>query len=337
MTGRPVGCTQPIQYENSTNRNRAIDSPTRKARARAILESRPSLPGDFLSMNTPALAKAAMMPTRAKAISSFMSSLSHPVKGGAATGLILLLAALLTAAITASLGFWQLDRAQQKDAIAASIQAKAVMPPLDAAGLSGPEHIHRLAQITGRWKPETLIYLENRPMNGQAGFVVLTAMELPDGRELLVQRGWQPRDLRDRTLTQPVPTPAEPLVRVHARVAPPPSRLLDFEGGSQGRVRQNVDLNAYAQEFGLKRLLPVSLQQLEPALLCGEDPCSELLQDGLKRDWTVVGSSADKNRGYAVQWFALAGLAVGLYAWFQWLRPWRMRRRQAPPSEPGTP
>ncbi len=340
LTGKPEGCTQPIQYENKTSRNRAIDNPTRTARARAIFEPRPSPSRDFFSMNTPALAKAAMMPTRAKAISSFMSSLSHPVKGGAATGLILLLATALTAGITASLGFWQLDRARQKDAIAASIEAKAVMPPLDTAALGGPEHIHRLAQVVGRWRPDTLVYLENRPMNGQAGFVVLTALELPDGRLVLVQRGWQPRNLRDRTLVQPVPTPPTHAVRVHARVAPPPSRLLDFEGGSQGQVRQNIELKTYAEEFGLKGLLPISLQQLEPALGCTDLPCSELLQDGLRRDWTVVGSSADKNRGYAVQWFALAALALGLYVWFQWWRPWRMRHRTAstaPPADAHSP
>ncbi len=284
-------------------------------------------------MNTPALAKAAMMPTRAKAISSFMSSLSHPVKGVALTRLLVLLATAAGSVITGSLGLWQLDRARQKDAIAASIEARAVMPPLSAPELDGLHQQHRLAQVKGRWRPETTIYLENRPMNGQAGFVVLTALELPDGRSVVVQRGWQPRDLRDRTLTQAVPTPIDTTVRVHARVAPPPSRLLDFEGGSRGTVRQNVDLSDYAREFGL-RLLSVSLLQLEPARACaapepGAPDCLTVLEDGLRRDWVVTGSSADKNRGYAVQWFSLSALIVGLYLWFQWIGPWRRRRNRS--------
>ena len=78
----------------------------------------------------------------------------------------------------------------------------------------------------------------------------------------------------------------------------------------------------------LPALLPISLQQLEPAQVCTSAACSEVLNDGLKRDWTVVGSSADKNRGYAVQWFSLSALVVGLFIWFQWLRPWRQRRAQ---------
>lgn len=338
-----MGCTQPIQYENSTKRNSAIDKPTRKASARAILLSRPSPPRDFFSMNTPALAKAAMMPTRAKAISSFMSPLSHPVKGAAFTRLIVLLAAVAASAGTASLGFWQLDRARQKDSLQAAIQARSMQPALRAHELKDAQHHHRVALVEGRWKPQTLVFLENRPMNGQAGFIVLTALELPDGRAVLVQRGWQPRDLRDRTLTQPVPTPADTPVRLRARVAPPPSRLMDFQGAAQGTVRQNVDLTAYGQEFGLT-LLPISLVQLEPALACNgaadsqapiDSPCTDLVQDGLKRDWTVVGSSADKNRGYALQWFGLSALVAGLYVWFQWWLPWRQRRRARPGAETG--
>jgi surfeit locus 1 family protein len=274
-----------------------------------------------------------------------MSSLSHPVKGGAFTRLLVLLAAVGASGVTASLGLWQLDRARQKDQLQAAIQARSVMPPLKNAELQGTDQHHRVAQLVGQWKPETLVHLENRPMNGQAGFVVLTALDLGDGRAVLVQRGWQPRDLRDRTLTQPVPTPPQQTVRLYARVAPPPSRLMDFEGAAQGTVRQNVDLKAYAQEFDLQ-LLPVSLVQLEPALQCegasnpaahsGSTPvCERILEDGLKRDWVVVGSSADKNRGYALQWFGLSALVAGLYIWFQWLVPWRKRKATSSGDGPG--
>lgn len=246
--------------------------------------------------------------------------------------MVLALAAAAAVALTASLGQWQLKRAAQKDALQASVQAKALMPPLQAAQLQGQADIHRLADVTGRWKPETTVFLENRPMSGRAGFIVLTALDLGDGRSVMVQRGWQPRDIRDRTITQPVPTDGDRLVRVHARAAPPPTRLMDFEGGVQGRVRQNVDVPSYAAEFGLPGLLPISLQQLKPAMACASGDCSEHLEDGLLREWALVGSSADKNRGYAVQWFSLSVLVAGLYLWFQWWRPWWLRRRAASPG-----
>jgi surfeit locus 1 family protein len=268
-----------------------------------------------------------------------MSLLSHPVQGGAAARLkramrrlLLPVAAASTAALTAALGLWQLDRAAQKDALHASIEARAQEPALAARQLQGLDQVHRLVQLQGQWLPHSTVFLENRPMGGRAGFFVLTALQLPDGRTVLVQRGWQPRDLRDRTLTQAVPTPADVPVQLHARVAPPPSRLMDFEGGQLGLLRQNIELEGYAAEFRLPALLPISLQQLEPAQMCAYASCTEVLDDGLKRDWTVVGSSADRNRGYAVQWFSLSALVAGLFIWFQWLRPWR--RRPAQPHHP---
>ena len=70
-------------------------------------------------MNTPALAKAAMMPNRAKAISSFMSSLSHPVQSSAAARIkrvamrvLLPLAAIGMAALQWALWRWAGRRAR---------------------------------------------------------------------------------------------------------------------------------------------------------------------------------------------------------------------------------
>lgn len=238
---------------------------------------------------------------------------------------VLPLAALACAVVTGLLGAWQLERARQKEDLEASVRSKALLPPLPAGDLSDERQVHRVALVQGRWKPDTLVFLENRTMAGRAGFIVLTALELQDGPSVLVQRGWQPRDIRDRTLTQAVPTPVDREVQLRARVAPAPSRLMDFEGGAPGTIRQNVDLQLYAAEFGLPALLPVSLQQLEAARICNGLQCEEQVDDGLLREWAVVGSSAARNRGYAVQWFSLSALVVGLFVWFQWLRPWSRR------------
>jgi surfeit locus 1 family protein len=43
--------------------------------------------------------------------------------------------------------------------------------------------------------------------------------------------------------------------------------------------------------------------------------------EGLLRNWFEPASGADKNYGYAFQWFAMSAVLVGLYLWFQWLKP----------------
>ena len=48
--------------------------------------------------------------------------------------------------------------------------------------------------------------------------------------------------------------------------------------------------------------------------------------DGLLRHWPAPDLGLHKHYGYAFQWFALCALIVGLYVWFQIVRP-RLARR----------
>ena len=60
--------------------------------------------------------------------------------------------------------------------------------------------------LDGRWLAAHTVYLDNRQMNGRPGFFVVTPLRLDDGRAVLVQRGWLPRDCSDRTASLPPPT-----------------------------------------------------------------------------------------------------------------------------------
>ena len=66
-------------------------------------------------------------------------------------------------------------------------------------------------------------------------------------------------------------------------------------------------MREFSREIGAS-LLDVSVLQLAPA------------EPGLQRDWLRVNTGIDKHYGYAFQWFALCGLLVILYGWFQIVR-----------------
>ena len=140
----------------------------------------------------------------------------------------------------------------------------------------------------------------------------------PRPEAVLVQRGWVPRDLRDRTLLPAVPTPPGQ-VEVAGRIAPPPARLYEFADAASGAIRQNLDLGAFRAESGLP-LAPLSVQQTD------SPPC-----DGLLREWPRPAVDVQKHYGYAFQWFALCALMAGLYVWFQLVRP-RLRARCLNPA-----
>lgn len=224
-------------------------------------------------------------------------------------------AALLGVAVTLSLGRWQLDRAAEKQAWQASIDARAQLPVLDARGLAGmsdsDELLHRRVEAVGQWVPEHTVFLDNRQMNGRPGFFVLTPLRLDNGAVVLVQRGWAPRNFEDRTRVPQITTPAGP-VRVQGRIALAPSKLYDMGEAGTGAIRQNLDLAQFRVETGLA-LLTVSIQQTGAS------------GDGLARDWPQINSGVDKHHGYAFQWFGLCALITLLYVWFQIVQRYKRR------------
>ena len=237
-----------------------------------------------------------------------------------ARAVVVLLATVAGVVLTANLGAWQLRRAAQKIALQDALDSRAAQPALDGAALAttfaqaDAQHYRRI-RLHGRWLPERTVFLDNRQMDAHVGFYVVTPLQLAgSSRAVLVQRGWVPRDLRDRTLLPTIATPVGE-IELDGRLAPPPARLYEFASGEHGLIRQNLDLEAFAAETGLQ-LVPLSVQQTATPGTAG---------DGLRRDWPRPAVDVQKHYGYAFQWFALCALMAGLYVWFQLVRP-RLRR-----------
>jgi len=235
---------------------------------------------------------------------------------------LITVATLAAVGVTASLGFWQLSRAAEKQSRQASLDAQSAKSPLDAAAVRATTDpltlLHQRARLQGTWVPQSVIFLENRPMDGRVGFVVMTVLRLEGGGALAVQRGWAPRGFEDRTLLPTVETPAG-VVEIEGRMALPPSDLYALGGPTAGRIRQNLDLPQFSSETGLP-LLPITLQQMGAT---GE---------ALVRAWPVVNLGVEKNYGYAAQWFGLALLFSLLYLWFQIVRRFIDRPKDTSPD-----
>ncbi len=234
---------------------------------------------------------------------------------------MVLVAALVGMAVTASMGQWQLRRAALKQTLIDARQAKVALAPIDGrtlghAGDSAANReglMYRAVSLQGQWLAQHTVYLENRQMQGRTGFYVLTPLRLlGSGAVVLVQRGWVPRNFNDRTAVPNITTP-EGEITLTGHLAPWPSRMYDFGAVEQGPIRQNLDFDVYRQQTGLP-LLELSVQQ------AGDG------QDGLLRDWPVAASGVEKHYGYAFQWFGLCALIALLYVWFQIVQP----RRKSP-------
>lgn len=230
------------------------------------------------------------------------------------------LGVIVAVAATARLGLWQLDRAAQKTALARMVSERERMPALPAQelardGAALAAQLHRHVVVPGRWLPQQTVYLDNRPLRGRAGVVVVTPLLLAPGDAVLVQRGWVPRDPADRTRVPAAELPGGE-VRIEARIAEWPSHRLELgatpEGPPEGPIRQNLNPAQLAREVGMA-LRPFTLLQLP----------GPGATDTLVRDWPLPAQDVWKHHGYALQWFALSALIAGLTLWYRWIRPRR--------------
>lgn len=235
------------------------------------------------------------------------------------------LATLLAVSATLALGRWQLSRAAQKEALQTAIEQRRALPPLagtDWLGEPPGAVLHRQVLLRGRFLPEHTIFLDNRQMRARQGFFVLTPFAIEHSpKAVVVQRGWAPRNFLDRGALPEIATPGG-TVAIEGRIAPAPAKLMEFNHAEQGRIRQNLDLDAFRAQTGLE-LLPLSILQTRGAQADGE----------LLRDWPMPASNVETNYGYAFQWFALAALIAFLYVWHQWIRP-RRRKTTVAANDP---
>lgn len=239
------------------------------------------------------------------------------------TGLALL-AAVLGIGLTASLGAWQLRRAAEKlslqaqwDQVIARAPASLAPSTLDDVALRLPVRV----RARGRWLAASTVWLDNRPLDGRAGFWMVTPLQLSEhGAAVLVVRGWAPRAPEDR-LRVPHVVQAAGEIEIEGVALPGVSRLLELGEPAYAAplpaVWQNLDFVAFESASGIK-VARFVVQQTDPV----RD------SEGLTRQPLRLATGVDRHYGYAVQWFSLAALIAGLAVIFGWrARRWRSPAR----------
>ncbi len=92
------------------------------------------------------------------------------------------------------LGFWQLDRLDQRRAYNQHVAERWQLEPLDVNTTTLPTDLseleYRRVQATGEFDYSNQIILSNQTRNQAPGNVIVTPLVLDDNRAVLVARGW---------------------------------------------------------------------------------------------------------------------------------------------------
>ena len=223
-----------------------------------------------------------------------------------------------------SLGFWQLDRAEEKHQLQAEFAAKQARGPVPVEQLDPADDLRfQPVRLRGTFMPGKVIFLDNRIYRGQFGYEVVAPLLLASGdRVVLVNRGWVPGDKSRRHL--PDITRVDGEVELTGDIYVPQGELLalsDEQVTGWPRVMQSIDVVGLAPEFTLP-LFPYTVR-----LQAGSNAV-------LQPSWVVVNVQPAKHTGYAVQWFAMS-TALVLIAVLANTNLWALITRRRQPEESG--
>jgi cytochrome oxidase assembly protein ShyY1 len=217
------------------------------------------------------------------------------------------LATLILVLLGIALGNWQTRRALEKTALQARLdQGMGASPLVLDGGPVDPASIefHRVI-VTGAFVPNWPVFLDNRPQDGRAGFILLMPFTIAgSNKAVLVARGWLPRNMAEHDRLPPFTTPAGQL-RIEGRAVRQLARVMQLGTPAPlkpNAIVQNTDPAEVARASGLD-LLPVVIEQTGP------DSGPGAAGEGLRRNWPAPSLDIDRHKGYAVQWYALAAMA----------------------------
>lgn len=203
--------------------------------------------------------------------------------------------ALLLLPVVVSLGFWQLDRAEEKRQLQQLFAARQQAGPVPLARLDPEQDLrYQPVSLSGRFIPGQNILLDNRIRQRRFGYEVVTPFQLADSEQIvLVNRGWIAGDQSRRTLPG-IDTPGD-VVKLSGDIHVPQGELLMLAEEQQTgwpRVQQSLDVSILQQAFTAP-LFPYAVR------LHSNSP------GALTPSWMVVNIRPEKHTGYAVQWFAM--------------------------------
>lgn len=231
--------------------------------------------------------------------------------------LIPTIATLILLPILISLGQWQSDKAERKQALQDVYDQRggAELIHVGANELNAERAKFSKVVARGYYEPAYQILIDNQVYKGQAGYHVVTPLHLTGSNmRILVNRGWILLGA-DRAIMPEITTPLSE-IEVTGYANLPSKKYIELSQTSKLEpnklepgtlqpawqiVWQNLDIDRYKK---------VTNFELQPMIVL-MDPANTAA--GFVREWPKPDSRIDVNRGYAIQWYLMSIALMVIY------------------------
>lgn len=212
-----------------------------------------------------------------------------------------LILSLTFIALFITLGIWQIHRYHYKKNLLNTYQHNLASPPKAFLPLTKTTDSLQFQHVfvTGHYLDSLLI--QNQFHQNQIGFEVLTPLQIPGEKKLLlIDRGWV---LKNNPVTAPT---GEQRITGYIKLLNEYRFILGkniLEPNTKPLTMQKIDIDELSHITG-ESYFPYILR-LDP-----NEP------HGFARNWMIVSAPPERHLAYAVQWFLLAIAVVILFVYF---------------------
>jgi len=214
-------------------------------------------------------------------------------------GLIPTIIFLLILPVLLKLGFWQLDRAEEKRDLIALFKQQNESGPLKISGnirLDISQN-YRKAMVEGNFDNKKIIFVDNKIHQGNTGVYVVTPFKIKNSNyHVLVNRGWTAMDKNRKNLPDVITDTS--LIKLSGKI-----KFINTKPFTVGnQFQSNKGWPALVQWINIEDIEKKSELKLLPYILL----LDEKEKNGYVREWKPVVMQPEKSVSYAVQWFSLA-------------------------------
>ena len=214
-------------------------------------------------------------------------------------------------ALMTSLGFWQLDRAEEKKIILQQLSAENITLINDVLLLNKlPKY--SVIEMKGQFDDSYQFKLDNQFNNKQVGYHVFTPFIIDDLNSIImVNRGWIPKT---KKVLEKLP---DQKIRIKGRITNSPK--VGIQLGEIEIIDSPKQTITYYEEDKINNFIAEKLCSLKKCSIQERilwlDPFTN---NGFTREWNPVVMPAEKHTGYAVQWFSMTIVLIIIFIY--WLK-----------------
>lgn len=202
---------------------------------------------------------------------------------------------LIVVSLFLRLGFWQLQRAEQKEGMLNAELAMAQKPALKWEPQTTLPAQYQAIEVSGEYLDEVFL-LDNQHQEHQFGYDVLSPLLLDNGLVVLVDRGWVIGDRSRREFPQI--TSPQTRLKLVGRVYFPSNKQWVL-GADLEKINAKLTI---LERFDAKNVSQILQKNAYPFII----RLDKKEDHGFVRKWAIVSMPPQRHLAYAWQWFSMA-------------------------------